>query len=110
MWAILVCYGIIIILKDYRSDVPYDLLVQFKTMIIYISSMSQMLIFFLFLFRLKQVEIQIDPDAKSPNEIMDNLKQLRRWVAASGWSFMFLKVVFIICYSGINILDIYFDL
>lgn len=69
--------------------------------------MSQMLIFFLFLFRLKQVEIQIDPDAKSPDQIMDNLKKLRSWVQISGYSFMMIKVIFIVCYSGINIVEIY---
>lgn len=62
---------------------------------------------FIFLFRLKQVEIQIDPAAKTMDDVIKNLVSLKVSVRWAIWAMLSIKAFFIVCFTVINIIEIY---
>ena len=65
------------------------------------------LTFLLYLFKFKEIEIQIDKNALSVDEIMARLRKMKRLKRASVFSFYCMKIIYILCFAIANIIVIY---
>lgn len=75
-------------------------------MLVYSMNQSMLLTCFLFLFKFRMVEIQIDKNARTVAQILRNLIGMERRTRLSFISILLIKVLFITCYSMANIIVI----
>ena len=110
----LISYVIVLILcftidgsDDAILDDSFQVLLQIKSMFLYTFEKSMMLTVLLFLFKLQRVEIEMDNNAESPVQIISNLNRMNRNSKLATISILAIKIVFIVCYTIENIMDIY---
>ena len=64
------------------------------------------LTFIIFLFKFKEIEIQIDQDALNVIEILTNLKKLLIVKRIAAISFISMKIIFVSCFAIANIISL----
>ena len=110
----LICYIIVLIIcfivdgsEDIVQSNNYQVLLQIKSMFLYTFEKSMMLTVLLFLFKLQRVEIEMDENVESSGQIIKNLNKMNRNSRIATLSILSIKIVFIVCYTIENIMDIY---
>ena len=95
----------ITIRNDGKSNLTTYMLFMIRITIEFVASQSQLLCVFLFFFKLKQVEIQIDIQLGTLQEIMHHLKRLKNGVRCAAAILLSIKLIFISFYTVVNIFE-----
>lgn len=90
-----------------KTSNSFQVIVQIKSAFLYTFEKGMMLMILIFLFKLKRVEIEMDNNATTLNQIIKNLERMNQNANITIISLLLAKVVFISCYTVMNILDIY---
>ena len=95
-----------ILVTEFSDDdfpLTTDMIKEIRQAIEYVASYSEMACVYLFFFKLKQVEIQIDLQSSTVIDILKNLQRLRNRVRCSFVALVILNLIFVVCYTVNNI-------